>query len=33
MIGPGQKEAQGLSYAPLPKKIADLEKKQISQIK
>jgi phosphate transport system substrate-binding protein len=33
MIGPGQKDAQPLSYAPLPKKIADLEKKQIASIK
>jgi phosphate transport system substrate-binding protein len=33
MIGPGQKDAQPLSYAPLPKKIADLEKKQIAAIK
>jgi len=33
MIGPGQKDAQPLSYAPLPKKITDLEKKQIAAIK
>ncbi len=32
MIGPGQKEAQPLSYAPLPKKIAEMEKKQIAAI-
>jgi phosphate transport system substrate-binding protein len=32
MIGPGQKEAQPLSYAPLPKNIAELEKKQIAAI-
>jgi phosphate transport system substrate-binding protein len=33
MLGPGQKDAQPLSYAPLPKKIVDLEKKQIAEIK
>ncbi|HKD09265.1 MAG TPA: phosphate ABC transporter substrate-binding protein PstS [Bryobacteraceae bacterium] len=33
MIGPGQKDAQSLSYATLPKKITDLEKKQIAEIK
>ena len=33
MLGPGQKDAQPLSYAPLPKKIVDLEMKQIAQIK
>ena len=33
MIGPGQTDAQPLSYSPLPKKIVDLEKKQIAEIK
>jgi phosphate transport system substrate-binding protein len=33
MLGPGQKDAQPLSYAPLPKKIVELEKKQIDLIK
>jgi phosphate transport system substrate-binding protein len=33
MLGPGQKDAQPLSYSPLPKKIVDLEKKQIAEIK
>jgi len=32
MLGPGQKEAQPLSYAPLPKKIADTEKQQIARV-
>lgn len=32
MLGPGQKDAEALSYAPLPKKIVDLEKKQIALI-
>jgi phosphate transport system substrate-binding protein len=33
MLGPGQKDAQPLYYAPLPKKIVDLEKKQIAEVK
>jgi len=33
MLGPGQKDAQPLYYAPLPKKIVDLEKKQIGEVK
>jgi phosphate transport system substrate-binding protein len=33
MLGPGQKDAQPLYYAPLPTKIVDLEKKQIAEVK
>ena len=33
MLGPGQKDAQPLYYAPLPTKIVDLEKKQIGEVK
>ena len=33
MLTDGQKEAQGLSYAPLPKSVVDKEVKQIALIK
>jgi phosphate transport system substrate-binding protein len=33
MMTTGQKDAQGLSYAPLPKNIVDKEKKQVASIK
>jgi phosphate transport system substrate-binding protein len=33
MLTDGQKDAQGLSYAPLPKAIVDKEKKQIAMVK
>ncbi len=33
MLGPGQKDAQPLSYAPLPKSVVNAEMKQIADIK
>jgi phosphate transport system substrate-binding protein len=33
MLTTGQKDAQGLSYSPLPKKVVDAEKKQIAEVK
>jgi phosphate transport system substrate-binding protein len=33
MLGPGQKDAQPLSYAPLPKSVVSAEMKQIAEVK
>jgi phosphate transport system substrate-binding protein len=33
MLGPGQKDAQPLSYAPLPKSVVSVEMKQIAEVK
>jgi phosphate transport system substrate-binding protein len=33
MLGPGQKDAQPLSYAPLPKSVVAAEMKQIAEVK